>query len=430
MCVALLLLMCSHLPAFCAENLAASAPADGAESSSAALVALTDYLAAEHKSRPPLAEQKFARTALSRDDAQSARRLLWADHAFLIRVSRAEEMKERRLKDGELVMPFHLQTFGDKPAAGRSLFISMHGGGNAPARVNDRQWENQKRLYEPAEGVYVAPRAPTNTWNLWHEPHIDRLFDRLIENLIVIEDVDPNRVYILGYSAGGDGVYQLAPRMADRLAAAAMMAGHPNDALPLGLRNIGFTIHVGGRDAAYKRNEVAAEWEKKLDELRKGDPDGYAHLVKIYPDKPHWLNREDAAALPWMAKFVRNPTPNKLVWKQDDVTHRRFYWLAVDADQEKKGTEILASVSKNSGQQVELQSADVTKVRVRLDDRILDLDKAVTITANGKQAFQGIVPRTIATLAQTLSERGDPLGTFCGEVEVTLTDVVAPAGGK
>jgi hypothetical protein len=333
-------------------------------------------------------------------------------------------MKERRLKDGELVMPFHLQTFGDKPTAGRSLFISMHGGGNAPARVNDRQWENQKRLYEPEEGVYVAPRAPTNNWNLWHEPHIDRLFDRLIENLIVFEDVDPNRVYILGYSAGGDGVYQLAPRMADRWAAAAMMAGHPNDAQPIGLRNIGFTIHVGGRDAAYKRNEVAAEWERKLDALHKGDPDGYAHLVKIYPDKPHWLNREDAQALPWMARFVRNPAPSKLVWKQDDVTHRRFYWLAIDADQEKQGTEIVASYA---GQQVELQSADVTKVRVRLDDRMLDLDKPVTVTAGGKQAFQGLVPRTIATIAQTLSERGDPAGTFCGEVEITLTAPLAPA---
>jgi hypothetical protein len=418
--------MCSYTAAVCGENPAASA----AESSSAALAALKDYLAADEKSRPPLAEQELARTAITREDAESARRQLWEDHARRIRESRGEEMKERRLKDDELVMPFHLQTFGDKPASGRSLFISMHGGGNAPARVNDRQWENQKRLYEPEEGVYVVPRAPTNTWNLWHEPHIDRLFDRLIENLIVFEDVDPNRVYILGYSAGGDGVYQLAPRMADRLAAAAMMAGHPNDALPLGLRNIGFTIHVGGRDAAYKRNEVAAEWEKKLAELHKGDPDGYAHQVKIYPDKPHWLNREDAQALPWMAKFVRNPAPKKLIWKQDDVTHRRFYWLAIDADQEKKGTEIVASVQENSGQQVELQSADVTKVRVRLDDRMLDLDRPVTITAGGKQVFQGTIPRTIATLAQTLSERGDPAGMFCGEVEVMLTDALAPVDGK
>jgi predicted peptidase len=91
--------------------------------------------------------------------------------------------------------------------------------------VNDRQYENQKRLYTLSEGIYLAPRAPTNTWNLWHEPHIDRLFTRLIEDLIVLEEVNPDRVYVLGYSAGGDGVYQIGPRMADSWAAAAMMAG-------------------------------------------------------------------------------------------------------------------------------------------------------------------------------------------------------------
>ena len=73
-----------------------------------------------------------------------------------------------------------------------------------------QQWENQKKLYTLEEGIYLAPRSPTNTWNLWHEAHIDRLFGRLIEDLIVLEDVNPDRVYVLGYSAGGDGVYQLA----------------------------------------------------------------------------------------------------------------------------------------------------------------------------------------------------------------------------
>jgi hypothetical protein len=418
----LLSVCCALVPADIAAQTSPNSDANSIESSTAALAALNDYLATESDSRPPLAEQDFARTPLTRADADAARDKLSGDHRDRIRASRAEEMKQRRLKDGDLEMPFHYEVFGDKPASGRRLFISMHGGGGAPARVNDRQWENQKRLYRPEEGVYVAPRAPTNNWNLWHEPHIDRLFDRLIENFIVFEDVDPNRVYILGYSAGGDGVYQLAPRMADRWAAAAMMAGHPNDALPLGLRNIGFTIHVGGRDGAYNRNKVAAEWEQKLAELHKADADGYAHLVKIYPDKPHWLDREDAAALGWMAEFVRNPIPNRVIWKQDDVTHRRFYWLAVDPDQEKAGSEITASFS---GQQIDLQSSDVTKLRVRLDDRMLDLDKPVTITAAGKQVFEGTVLRTIATIAQTLFERGDPAAVFCGEVEVMIS-----AGGE
>jgi hypothetical protein len=47
--------------------------------------------------------------------------------------------------------------------------------------------------------------------------------------------------------------------MADRWAAAAAMAGHPNDADPKGLRNVSFAIDVGARDDAYDRNEVARE---------------------------------------------------------------------------------------------------------------------------------------------------------------------------
>ena len=51
-----------------------------------------------------------------------------------------------------------------------------------------------------------------------------------------------------------------------------MMAGHPNEASPLGLRNLPFAIHVGADDAAYNRNKVAREWGEKLDKLREGRP--------------------------------------------------------------------------------------------------------------------------------------------------------------
>ena len=223
-----------------------------------AVASLQQYLAHPLDKRPVIAELPFAKVAFTKADAEAAQKLLWEDYAAMIRQTRQDEIKDRMLHDGNLEMPFFYQVFGEKPAGGRSLFISMHGGGNTAKQVNDQQYENQKRLYKPAEGVYLAPRAPTNTWNLWHEPHIDRLFARLIEDLIVLEEVDPNRVYIMGYSAGGDGVYALAPRMAARLAAASMMAGHPNDTSPLGLRNLPFAIHVGALDGGYGRNKVAA----------------------------------------------------------------------------------------------------------------------------------------------------------------------------
>ena len=76
--------------------------------------------------------------------------------------------------------------------------------------------EKPDAFVQASRKAYLCPRAPTDTWNLWHQAHIDPLFDRLIENMIIFNEVDPDKVYLMGYSAGGDGVYQLAPRMCDR----------------------------------------------------------------------------------------------------------------------------------------------------------------------------------------------------------------------
>lgn len=354
---------------------------------------------------------------LSKAEAAAERERQWKAHVALIQKERAAELKAGKLTDGKLEMPIFTKTFGEKPKTGRSLWISLHGGGGAPAKVNDGQWENQKKLYTVAEGVYVAPRAPTNTWNLWHEGHIDRLFDRLIENMVVLEGVDPNRVYVLGYSAGGDGVYQLAPRLADRWAAAAMMAGHPNDASPLNLRNVPFALQVGGKDAAFNRNTVAADWGEKLKQMRKDDPGGYELYLKIPADKGHWMDREDAAALPWMAKFTRNPIPERVVWRVTGA-HERSYWLAVPPGGAKGGAVVVA---ERKGQTIDIVSVEgFTKLLVRLDDRMADLDKPLKVTHKGEVLFEGMAKRTAATLAKTLAGRGDPHLVFSAEVEVTI----------
>ena len=385
--------------------------------SSHAVQSLQRYLKIVRDRRPDIKTQKFGSIALTQADAAKARDLLWADRLEFLRQERSAEMKAKVIRHGNLVMPFEYFVYGNKPKGGRSLFISMHGGGNAPKRVNDSQWENQKRLYRPKEGVYVAPRAPTNTWNLWHQGHIDPMFARLIENMVALKEVNPNRVYLMGYSAGGDGVYQLAPRMADYLAAAAMMAGHPNETSPLGLRNLPFAIHVGERDSGYNRNKVAAKWKTQLAALRKTDPEGYIHHVQIHAGRGHWMNREDAIAVPWMAKQTRNPLPSRIVWKQDNVTHSTFYWLAVPTGKAAKGPHITATLGQ---QQVAIKGPAGKIVLVRFNDHLINLDRPVSIKGNGKQLFQGRVLRTINRLQETLDERRDPHLMFSAEMSVLL----------
>ena len=381
------------------------------------LQALQAWCDADEATRGSVAEQPFALVPLSKAQAEQARQILVAEHQKRLRVERAAEHEAKLLTLGELKMPYEVRVFGERPAAGHSLYLSMHGGGGAPKRVNDQQWRNQQGLYELEEGIYVAPRAPTDTWNLWHQDHIDVLFARLIENMIVFEGIDPNRVYITGYSAGGDGVYQLAPRMADRLAAAAMMAGHPNETQPLGLRNLPFTLHMGELDAAYDRNKIAEQWSQQLAKLQQEDSGGYVHWVKIHTGKGHWMDRDDAEGVKWMAQHARNMIPERVVWLQDDVLQQRFYWLSVGDQPAREREKVIA---RRSGQKIEIESSDRASLVLLLRDDMLDLDTEITVVSGDQVLFQGKVSRTIASLAATLGDRGDPSAMFSAQVPIAL----------
>jgi predicted esterase len=365
-----------------------------------------------------LAGQLFAQKALSETEADTAVQMI---HRFLnkeLKEKYAGQWQDSTLKTGNHELKFRYKKFGEKPAKGWSLYISMHGGGGTTKEMNDQQWRNQIGLYKPEEGIYMAPRSPTDSWNMWHQSHVDSLFSLFIKLADVFEDINTNRVYLTGYSAGGDGTYQLAPRMADQLAAAAMMAGHPNDASPLGLRNLPFALHMGAEDAAYDRNKIAAEWKEKLDELQQNDPAGYIHDVQIHEGLGHWMERKDTVAIEWMAQFNRNPYPGKVVWKQSSVIHNRFYWLGVPENEAVKDALVVAN---RDDQTITIEKAElVNTIFINLNDEIVDLNEKIKVKCNGEVIYNDIPKRTIAQIWKSLTERNDPKQVFSAKIEVTL----------
>ncbi len=357
-----------------------------------------------------------AANTLSERDASKLIELHYKKQVSHIKDTTAHMMKTKRVIYEKMLMPYEYIIYGEEPAGGHSLYISMHGGGGTTAKVNDGQWKNQIRLYKPKEGIYLAPRAATNTWNLWHQSHIDPMFDMIIDRFIAHHGVNPNKVYITGYSAGGDGTYQLAPRMADRWAAAAMMAGHPGDAKTPNLLNLPYFIQCGGKDTAFKRNKLAEQWGEKLDQLEKETPGYYPHKWIVYPEHGHWMKLDCKQAIPWMAKHTRNPWPQKISWLQDDVTHSRFYWLANQTPS--KNDLITAQVKE---QKITLTTENVTKITLRLNDALIDLDKEIIVEdSNGKKLFKGIVPRSEKAITDSLRQRLDKTTVATATLEVTL----------
>lgn len=339
--------------------------------------------------------------------------------AFLeeVRGENHETWRKGEFRLDSLRMPVLYRVFGEAPDDGRSLYISMHGGGNAPKELNDQQWQNQIRLYAPEEGVYVAPRAPFDDWNMWFRPQMDQFFEELILAAVTEFGVNPDKVYLLGYSAGGDGVWRMAPRMADRWAAASMMAGHPGEASQLSLRNVPFMIWMGEHDGAYNRNALAAEKGRVLDSLRSADPNGYVHETHIVRGKGHWMDRADTAAIAWMSQYKRNPYPDRVVWRQEEAVRPSMYWLEVERSEARPGMQL---VVRREGNRFVVERCDYSEFTICLNDDMVNLDKPVTVEYGGKTLFQGDVKRSAATIGRTIRERRDMRLVFSAEVGVRI----------
>ena len=358
---------------------------------------------------------KSSQNFLSLSEAEKIEKNIYNDFKKEIIVTRSGEMEDRVIELKDKKIKFDIKHFGEQGEDGWSLFISLHGGGGTTESENNRLWNRHKTLYELEDGILFTPRSPSNTWNMWFQSHVDTFFNRIIQNMIAFHNVDPNKIYIMGRSAGGDGIYQVAPRMADRFAAAAMSAGHPNDSSPLGLRNTAFTIHMGENDSLYNRNDMAVKWGNDLRKLNEEDPEGYRYYIKIYKNKGHWMDNLEASALDWMSDFIRNPYPSKVVWKQGNVLHKRFYWLR--NEDPSFGDLIECNIND---QIITILSSSSSKITIQLNDDLVDMDREITVNYLGRQLFKGFVYRDIDIIKRSIREYGDPKSVYYGEIRLTL----------
>jgi pSer/pThr/pTyr-binding forkhead associated (FHA) protein len=118
-----------------------------------------------------------------------------------------------------------------------------------------------------------------------------------------------------------------------------------------------------------------------------------------------------------MAKFERNTTPTKIVWKQDDVKVSRFYWLGVDPTEVRDRALIVAN---REGQTIDLQSTEADRIRILLNETLIDFDKPVKVMSGGKILFEGRIERTVASISKSLQERLDAAFVYSAEILVSV----------
>ncbi len=297
----------------------------------------------------------------------------------------------------------------------------MHGGGGTQREVNDSQWRHMQIYYRDQPQLpgykYLALRAPNDTWNGFYDDYVYPLIHRLILQQVLFADVDPDRVFLIGYSHGGYGAFAIGPKMPDHFAAIHSSAAAPTDGQSLAetLRNTRFTFMIGANDHAYGRAERCRDFADRIAVLR-------GERTDIYPVAMEWKEDYGHGGLPdrdkiaEMYPFVRDVTPRNLTWHMSDTVIHDFDWLTCDSA--RPGSSIVAACSD---QRLELSTSGCQELTIWLDERLVDVERPLTIVIDG-QMLPVTISMSVERLCESLRRRGDLRRSFASSVSLRRVD--------
>jgi hypothetical protein len=107
------------------------------------------------------------------------------------------------------------------------------------------------------------------------------------------------------------------------------------------------------------------------------------------------MQNREAEMIPRMSQIVRVAWPKRVVRKQEDVTHTRFYWLERAPETVRPDEMYTVRVE---GQTVIIETPGTGSLTLRLSDALLDLDQPVRVVASARIVFEGRVSRSFAAV--------------------------------
>ncbi len=310
----------------------------------------------------------------------------------------------------------------------KGLVIAMHGGG-----VGFGDPVGLAGSYGPALQqlgyLMIAPGVLAQTECGWTDSGTEEFVIDLVDAALRTWQIDPDHVYLAGFSMGGHGAWVLGAHHADRTAALAASSGAPTpirnapggpivdlqDGVVPSLRNVFAAIYQGGADpqvtpdgnrfAVQRLAEAAQKWG------------GYTHDYWEVAGKGH----DDPpggpiALLRRIAGKARSVIPERIVWQPALPWKRQFAWLYWDKPV--LGALVVADLDRKANTITVTCDKPANGLQVLLDGRVLDLGREVTVTVNGATVFRGTPTADLGTLLLT-SDHPDPGLQFAVRVPAT-----------
>lgn len=396
-------------------------------------------------------------------DVASSEKMVWAAWCAANRELQEEKLiKPQSLQNGgqgswnlpqalepDAVMPYYYGAKGQGNGQ-LPLFLYLHGSG-----PKKQEWQTGLMLgnsFEDGPSLYFIPQIPNEgNYYRWWQVAKQFAWEKLIRQAFVEGAVDANRLYVFGISEGGYGSQRLASFYADYWAAAGPMAGgEPLKNAPVeNCANIGFSFLTGAEDDGFYRNILTRYTQEAFDSAQQARPLSadnrplFQHRINLLERMQHRINY--SLTTPWLKNFVRNPYPKTVLWEDFEMDGRRrsgFYNLQVLArpseqrtyyEMENKDNVITMNINDVEYTTIErdqrwgiemkfnrrYQQSKGGKLRIYLNEQLVDMSKPVTLIVNGKQLYHGNIKPTLQDMVNSCMEYFDPYRVFPASIEVS-----------
>lgn len=328
------------------------------------------------------------------------------------------------------------------------LFIYLHGSG-----PRDHEWSTGIKLAEmfnDGPSAYFIPQIPNEgEYYRWYQRSKQWAWERLLRNAIASGKIDPNRIYMFGISEGGYGSQRLASFYADYLAGAGPMAGgEPLKNAPVeNLRNTAFSLLTGNEDRGFYRNMLTAYTKHALDSVAMANPGYYTHRIELIPERGHHIDYSHTT--PWLKQFVREPNITRLTWENFEMdgryrngfgniyviersnandSTRTLYDMSIAGNTIRLDVKLVTyhctQIDPHWGIQLKFdktyQRATEGRIKIYLDENMVNLSKPVTLLINGHEVFHGKVKINLENMVNSCAEFFDPTRIYPAALDVIL----------
>lgn len=368
----------------------------------------------------------------------------------LIKLSPLDEAKHGswHLPDSleqDAIMNYYWGSKGEKPSDGYPLFLYLHGSGD-----KDKEWAvglSLCKMFDDSPSVYFIPQIPNVSQYRWGQQSKQYAWEKLLRQSFVLGDINPDRVYFFGISEGGYGSQRMASFYADYLAAAGPMAGGEplRNAPAENCRNIGFSLLTGSLDNGFYRNRLTSYAKEVYDSLQFSDSAAYNHRIELIEGMGHGIDYRHTT--PWLYSCKRNPYPKYVIWEDFEMYGRHrdgfynIYVLERPVSDNGNRVRYIVDIKDNKiNVTADFVEYNVTerdpkwgielrylktftpavngKIILYLNEKLVDLDKEVYVTVNGKEFFKGKLKMKLDNLVNSCMAYFDPMRLYPAAIEI------------